>query len=533
MAGDNRMELVVEVNADQANSGLKALNQNISVFERQALSTSRSATGGFDAMTAGMARSNTSLREGREAAMLMGEEVGVRLPRAVSRFLAQTDLVGPALATAFEASVFVAMGAGLVKLIEKFPTLLNSIEDFTLGLGESRAELVKDSAEMVKFGEHARDLRNELSLIGLTGIPKLSKESELAAGSLSDAQRQATILKNTYDSLTKARQEQEAKVQWQRKHAIAGGMEIGPGIQMGLNALFGVSQKQVDDAWKAFQTAQDKVRQLTVTTAQAKSKVTEESNKEEIDAAKQLRKENLANYDEIIAAHMDASRRDFEATKKDNDAQEVLLKKTHDDAIASWNEVVAAHVAAANRDVELIKKESDAVASLQNSNVTLQESILRGKKDYAGATQLEIAALDNEKTKYAGNADAIAAIEERKKLLIEQSNMEIAKDAQSQFERSAAAIEGFFDRVFAHAKSFADIWKSLWSQAVGYVEHQFAHLAASMIIGRNAGTPTGAGGAPGGGGFGGGGILATMGGIAPILRRRGRRRRRWFRNSGI
>lgn len=274
-------ELRFNITAD-ASGGISAAKQmgaELGNVGDKSVTTGKMGQGAMESM-------RSSMYDGRSAAALLGEEMGLRLPLSVDKFLARTDLIGPALASAFEASVFVAMGVALVKLIENFPKLLNSIEDVTMGLGESRAEMQKDADAMDKLGEHARKLRGELSLIGLTGIPKVTKESENAAASLADAERQANVLRGAYESLLRTRQEQEDKVQWQRQHAMPGGMMIGPGIQMGLNAMFGVSEKDLDAAFKAYQAAQDRVRTEIVATAQAQSKVTEETQREQIDAAK-------------------------------------------------------------------------------------------------------------------------------------------------------------------------------------------------------------------------------------------------------
>jgi hypothetical protein len=353
---------------------------------------------------------------------------------------------------------------------------------------------------MEKLGGHARELRNELHLVGMTGMQKLGKESEQAAGNLSDAQRHANVLKGTWESLAKARQEQDDKVAWQRKHAIAGGMEIGPGIQMGLNALFGVSQKEVDDAFTAYQQAQDKVRGLTVTSAQAQSAVVTAATKEIVDSL-ELRVKQQVEAAKLLTKEYEKMAGTAKTGEFAGEYNLGALKPT--DPFAGMI------------DPERLKALEDAgklTEELGKSNATLQESILKGKKDYRGAAQIEIDALNAEEEKFAGQEATIAAIEERKKLVIEQANAEIAHDAQTQFDKTANAIEGFFNRVFVTAKSFADVWKQLWTQAVGYVTSQFAKMAAGMVMNRGGGGYASAGGSGGGGGVG---ILGALGGLVP------------------
>ncbi len=56
MADNNKLELVIQVDSRGANSALKSLNQQLSGFEKQAVSSTKAATAGFDGMTASMAK---------------------------------------------------------------------------------------------------------------------------------------------------------------------------------------------------------------------------------------------------------------------------------------------------------------------------------------------------------------------------------------------------------------------------------------------------------------------------------------------
>jgi hypothetical protein len=499
MGPSNTLQLVVEVDTASGNQNIRQLQTNLAGMGSSASASAKNAADGMERFTGGMGIVRRESYQARMAAQLLGSEIGISLPRGVRSFLASTESVGPALATAFQGAVVVAMGVAVVGLVEKLPALLNSIEDLTMGLGESRAEMVKDAVEMEKLGGHARELRGELDLIGATGAQKLGKESEQAAANLADAQRKANVLKGTWESLKKAQDEDFT--------GVAVTAATGSGLQAGIDAIwnyfFGFSQKDVDAAFTAWQQAQDKVRQSTVTTARAESAVVTAATKEIVDSLEMRVKQQL------------------EAAKLLTKEYEKMAGTAKTGAFAgeyNLGDLKHTDPLAGLIDPERLKGLVDAAKvteELGKSNDTLHESILRSKKDYAGVAQIEIDALNAQEEKYAGYGDAVAAIEERKKLVVEQANAEIAKDAQTQFDKTANAIEGFFNRVFLTAKSFADVWKQLWTQAVGYVTSQFAKMAAGMVMGKGGGGYAAAGGSSGGGG--GGGILGALGGFLPGL----------------
>jgi hypothetical protein len=56
MAADNKLELVIEVQADKANAQIKGVNQSLAGIERIAVSVAKNASEGIDGMTASMVK---------------------------------------------------------------------------------------------------------------------------------------------------------------------------------------------------------------------------------------------------------------------------------------------------------------------------------------------------------------------------------------------------------------------------------------------------------------------------------------------
>ncbi len=167
-----------------------------------------------------------------------------------------------------------------------------------------------------------------------------------------------------------------------------------------------------------------------------------------------------------------------------------------------------------------VARRENAALAIQEQNENMIAAQMRRDGNYQGALEIELAQLERLKAGYEGNAEAIAALEEQKKLKIMDVNREIADNAKSEFERSAQTIEGFFNRVFMNARSLSDMWKQLWGQLANYAVQQMARMVAASVGGyRQAAAPAGGGMAamiPSIFGGGGGGGTASAGGYGGV-----------------
>src|SRR5271169_5345291 len=92
------LSLVILVDAAQGNQELKQFNVNLSNVERTAQTAGANAA-------AGISRTISSSTEAREAVRglseTFGKELGVNVPRYIGTFIASSNTIGPALASAF------------------------------------------------------------------------------------------------------------------------------------------------------------------------------------------------------------------------------------------------------------------------------------------------------------------------------------------------------------------------------------------------------------------------------------------------
>ena len=110
----------------------------------------KSARGSFQDIQSGAkgmgASVGTDMRSTRESVMLLGEEFGIHLPRALTSFIAHLGPVGAAMETAFP---FIAIIAAAVLLTEKLASLRQAAEQLT--------------EDEVKFGTAAQNAYNMLA----------------------------------------------------------------------------------------------------------------------------------------------------------------------------------------------------------------------------------------------------------------------------------------------------------------------------------------------------------------------------------
>ena len=266
---NEKLELVIEVNNGQANAALAGTNNSLSSLERQAAQSARVASGGMDQM-------GVDMMKARGSAMLLESYLGVKLPRAVNTFLARSSLLGPTMEAVFGVAAFSAIGVGLVKGAEM-------LLDWASNTTKIKEDTDHFEATTKKYVEHVKELRNELELIGTGGMIKMQIEFSQAADKIRDTTKEADSLRTAYQKLAEESAKQKADVEWQKKNAMFGSMYASAGMQMGLNALFGVSDKEVQAAFDKYQAAQMKERDAETKWYEDQQKLFEDKEKKRID----------------------------------------------------------------------------------------------------------------------------------------------------------------------------------------------------------------------------------------------------------
>lgn len=407
-------------------------------------------------------------------AAMLTNAMGVAIPGGARMLtMALAGLSGGALPA-------VAMGVGLVvsQLVQwkrENEEVASTNRDLAKSIQETNDAFDKHYEKMEKI-QRAR------GLIGLSGTVRSAKE-------LSYDQADVNELRSTWESLIAKQNRLTLDLLRIPKGAeVDGEWKLNPEYVQAAEKLTAVT----DEATKARTAYLEADQQLTKATeelAQARKDEAEKTRK----AAAALAKAELDKWSSNQVAAMYA-RNGLLAADADTKR---MLDAGVSDYFARQNEINFKA-----EDQYFAKRESE-VEGLKTDAANLYESILRQKKDYLGVLGIELSKLDELKAKYYDNAEAITAIEEKKKLLIMQTNSEIASDSEAKFERTADAIEGFFNRVFLTARSFSDVWRQLWGQIANYAVNQVAKIVAAWWTGQKSMTQASVTG--GYGGMGGGG----------------------------
>jgi hypothetical protein len=128
-----------------------------------------------------------SMREARGTVALLGEEIGVRVPRHLQTFIAELGPIGPALEAAFSAVALIALIELLVKGEEKIRKWFDSLSDLTAAEKASFDAATKGSADLLKAQENCIRAAYELAEANAAGDPikqgeiKVEMEKELGA----------------------------------------------------------------------------------------------------------------------------------------------------------------------------------------------------------------------------------------------------------------------------------------------------------------------------------------------------------------
>lgn len=120
-----------------------------------------------------------SMMEARHAAMLLGEETGVRIPRALAGILAHSEALGPILASAFSLIAIPAFVELIVKGTEKMADWVAETFIFTEAMKALDSVEQAVNRDIVEQNAKVKSLRNEFELIGLHGSKLESKKFSL------------------------------------------------------------------------------------------------------------------------------------------------------------------------------------------------------------------------------------------------------------------------------------------------------------------------------------------------------------------
>jgi len=134
-----------------------------------------------------------SMHEARGEVALLGEEVGIHLPRHVQGFLASLPGVGPALSAAFSATAILFVGQALIELSKK---LSESLAEFIYAksvMDEHQASVVELNHELLELGKQYEELKKQADDYGKSALQLATEGKEQVKESIT------TLTKTLHD----------------------------------------------------------------------------------------------------------------------------------------------------------------------------------------------------------------------------------------------------------------------------------------------------------------------------------------------
>jgi hypothetical protein len=210
-----------------------------------------------------------SARESREAMELLGDTIGIRLPRELRKVISESSLVGPALAAAFKVGVVGAIVAEVIDLLPKIKTLSEEL----VGFGDAAKQVLKDVAaenENLRAGfDKIRAAQQAGTLIGLQGTAADHQKAINSANDLAIAEERRSV------ALVKAQEAEKALQDRQDRDATRVAVNrnplgffpaltnlVEPKTFKELKEAIGATKKAFDDADATFEVAKQELKNV-------------------------------------------------------------------------------------------------------------------------------------------------------------------------------------------------------------------------------------------------------------------------------
>lgn len=168
-----------------------------------------------DAMEEAGERGAHAMREARGEAGLLGEAMGIRLPRHVRSFIAELPGVGEALSAAFSATAVLFIIQAVIELTNKVTEFISTHFIFTEEMKKATEAVIKQNEALTKYKEAGDAAQKTLDAFGKTAVDVANEkvkalEDELAKQE--EAERKARDSRYAYEhdnlnNITKAQYE--------------------------------------------------------------------------------------------------------------------------------------------------------------------------------------------------------------------------------------------------------------------------------------------------------------------------------------
>jgi hypothetical protein len=443
-------------------------------FQTGMADAAKTARGAFGEISGGAGKMagevGGSMRESREGVMLLGEQFGIHLPRALSGFVASLGPVGAAMEMAFPFLAIAALAGILIEHLhsmheagEKLTSsqisfgtaannAFNSLDDKLLqsqirtdeltgnhlGALHKKLELI-DKQSMADLAKQFADLAKEADGVfqGLTtGWYQFGSGSQGAKHALSDFSAQyqyllsqskageaADLLKGTKESAEKsleALQKAAAQSQATQDMIPKGGMPGTGSLLSVVSAVHGAKMKGIQDEIAAQQQLLSVLNDQGTASGKIAEKATNDKKNDTLEAGK-------AGTGQAAAAAKQAAE-----AKQQMNAQNIAAEKASADALLTIHR--ASLEARLSSDIEFAGKEREN--QLQGNQAELA-ALNKSGPDYA----IQVKAL-NEKTLEINNQYADKVVEMRARASGEEYNRDIQVMQEGERQKISNTQEG-------------------------------------------------------------------------------------------
>lgn len=169
---DEMIRLQIVAEGDSATTTVEGISTSVKQLNVSLNETGVAGRNAGAAITEGMEKAEFSTTEARHAAHLLGEEIGVRVPRALQSVMAESSTLGPILSAAFSTVAVVGFVELAKQAGEKLSEWASSTFIFTEAQKEMDKELRNSNADMEKMNEHIKALNLQMELMGKSGSAK-------------------------------------------------------------------------------------------------------------------------------------------------------------------------------------------------------------------------------------------------------------------------------------------------------------------------------------------------------------------------
>jgi Sec-independent protein translocase protein TatA len=138
--------------------------------------------------------------EARESLRLLGEEVGVHLPRGITNFISTLPGVGSAMAAAFSAVAIIGLISLIVEGTEKLNKFLESLTNLSEEEKSALRDVTTELQKSIEFAKQLQTTRRETVLVGKTEVEQAQLRAQWAAEDADSTQKNYERTLKLYDT---------------------------------------------------------------------------------------------------------------------------------------------------------------------------------------------------------------------------------------------------------------------------------------------------------------------------------------------